>query len=50
MTTAAKTVNALDKSIRNAFETAISKGLLPQAEIPAFNLETPADRSHHSAP
>ena len=46
MTTAAKTVNALDKAVKNAFEAAISKGLLPQAEIPSFNLETPADRSH----
>ena len=46
MSTAAQTVTNLKKAITNAFEKAIAEGLLPQAEIPDFNIETPADRSH----
>lgn len=46
MSTAAHTVTNLKNAITNAFEKAIAEGLLPQAEIPDFNIETPADRSH----
>lgn len=46
MSTAAQTVTNLKNAITNAFEKAIAEGLLPQAEIPDFNIETPADRSH----
>lgn len=46
MSTAQKTVLSLEKAVINAFKTAMDNGLLPQAEIPSFNIETPADRSH----
>ena len=32
--------------IETAFRTAMQNGLLPEAEIPAFKIEIPADRSH----
>lgn len=46
MSSASMTVNNLNKALKNAFAKAISEGLLPQAEIPEFIIETPADRSH----
>ncbi len=46
MSTAQITVQKLDAAINNAFKAAISEGLLPEGEIPSFNIETPADRSH----
>lgn len=46
MSTAAQTVSSLKSSIEAAFAEAIKQGLLPQAEVPSFNIETPADRSH----
>ena len=46
MDTYAKAVSTLKKAIENAITTAISKGELPDAEIPKFIIETPADRSH----
>ena len=46
MTTAASAVCSLKNAISNAFAKAISEGMLPQAELPEFNIEVPADRSH----
>lgn len=46
MSTANQTVQKLDDAIKKAFAAAIEKGLLPQGEVPAFTIETPADRSH----
>ncbi len=46
MDTYAKAVSTLKKAIESAITTAISKGELPDAEIPKFIIETPADRSH----
>lgn len=46
MSTAQITVQKLDAAIKNAFKAAIDEGLLPEGEIPSFNIETPADRSH----
>ena len=40
------TVQKLEAAIKEAFNSAIEKGLLPQGEIPQFNIEIPADRSH----
>ena len=36
----------LSAAISAAFEKAISAGTLPEAEIPAFNIEVPADRAN----
>ena len=36
----------LSSAISAAFEKAISAGTLPEAEIPAFNIEVPADRAN----
>ena len=36
----------LSTAISAAFEKAISAGTLPEAEIPAFNIEVPADRAN----
>ena len=36
----------LSAAITAAFEKAIAAGALPEAEIPAFNIEVPADRSN----
>ena len=38
--------NELREAIEAAIKTAIADGSLPEAEIPAFALEVPADRSH----
>ncbi len=47
MSTAIQTINHLKQAIINAFQKAQSIGLLSaDAEIPAFTIETPADRSH----
>ncbi len=46
MDTYAKSVSMLKKAITNAINKAIENGELPQAEIPQFIIETPADRSH----
>ncbi len=46
MDTYAKSVSMLKKAITDAINKAIEKGELPQAEIPQFIIETPADRSH----
>ncbi len=46
MSTATKTVSSLKQAIQDAVEKAISQELLPQAELPNFTIETPADRSH----
>ncbi len=46
MSTAQMTVQKLEAAIKEAFNSAIEKGLLPQGEIPQFNIEIPADRSH----
>ena len=46
MSTASATVSSLKNALTQAFQKAISEGLLPEAEIPDFNIETPADRSH----
>ncbi len=46
MSTATKTIDKLGDAIKNAFKTAISEGLLPEAEIPSFHIEIPADLSH----
>ena len=46
MSTAAKTIEKLNNAIKNAFKTAIDEGLLPEAEIPSFHIEIPADSSH----
>ena len=44
--TSINTVNSLKTVIENAINKAIEKGQLPQADIPAFVIEEPADRSH----
>ena len=36
----------LRSAIINSMEKAIETGELPEAQLPAFNLEIPADRSH----
>ena len=36
----------LSAAISAAFEKSISAGTLPEAEIPAFNIEVPADRAN----
>ena len=46
MSTASKTITALRNALTAAFRKAMDDGLLPQAEIPSFNIETPADRAH----
>ncbi len=46
MDTYAKAVSMLKKAITEAINKAIEKGELPQAELPQFIIETPADRSH----
>ena len=46
MDTYAKAVNMLKKAITNAINKAIENGELPQAELPQFIIETPADRTH----
>ena len=38
--------NELREAIEAAIKAAIADGSLPEAEIPAFALEVPADRSH----
>ncbi len=42
----ATAVSQLKKAVTNAIEKAIANGELPQAEIPQFIVETPADRTH----
>ena len=42
----AEAVDKLKLAINSAIEKAISEGDLPQAELPDFIIETPADRSH----
>ncbi len=46
MDTYAKAVSMLKQAITDAINKAIEKEELPQAEIPQFIIETPADRSH----
>lgn len=46
MSTANTTVESLRNAIICAVKKAQSEGLLPDAELPAFTIETPADRSH----
>ncbi len=46
MDTYAKAVGMLKQAITDAINKAIEKEELPQAEIPQFIIETPADRSH----
>ena len=46
MSTASTTLNNLNKALKEAFRKAMSDGLLPEAEIPPFNIETPSDRRH----
>ncbi len=46
MYTYTKAVQMLKDAITDAVNKAIEKGELPQAEIPQFIIETPADRSH----
>lgn len=46
MSTANKTVNGLREAIISAVKAAQAEGLLPQAEMPDFTIEVPADRSH----
>ena len=36
----------LTSAIESAFKKAIAAGALPEAEIPAFNIEVPADRAN----
>lgn len=38
--------NELKSTIRSALEKAIANGELPQAELPEFSIEVPADRAH----
>ena len=42
----AEAVKKLREAINKAIEKAIANGELPQAEIPQFIIETPADRTH----
>ena len=46
MSTAQQTIIDLKNAIINAIEKAQKQELLPQAEIPDFTIEIPADRSH----
>lgn len=46
MSTAQQTVNNLKTAIINSVEKAKQQGLLPQADMPDFTIEVPADRSH----
>lgn len=46
MSTANQTVNSLREAITKAVSAAQAAGDLPQAEMPAFTIEIPADRSH----
>lgn len=46
MDTYAKSVSMLKKAITDAILKAIENNELPQAEIPQFIIETPADRTH----
>ncbi len=46
MDTYTKAMQMLKDAITEAINKAIEKGELPQAEIPQFIIETPADRSH----
>jgi arginyl-tRNA synthetase len=46
MDTYATAVNMLKQAITDAINKAIENGELPQAEIPQFIIETPADRTH----
>jgi arginyl-tRNA synthetase len=46
MDTYATAVNMLKQAIKDAINKAIENGELPQAEIPQFIIETPADRTH----
>ena len=46
MSTASISLNNLYKAITDAFGRAIESGLLPDAEIPQFSIETPSDRCH----
>ena len=46
MSTAQQTVRALKDAIISAVKKAQQEGLLPQAEMPDFTIEIPADRSH----
>ena len=41
-----KAIQGLHDAVVNAMGQAISKGELPEAELPAFTLEVPADRTH----
>ena len=38
--------NELREAIEAAIKAAVADGSLPEADIPAFTLEVPADRSH----
>lgn len=46
MSTANTTVESLKNAIICAVKKAQSEGLLPDADLPSFTIETPADRSH----
>ncbi len=46
MSTAQQTVSELKTAIINAVKKAQQQGLLPQADMPDFTIEIPADRSH----
>ena len=46
MSTANLTVNSLREAIISAVQAAQAAGALPAAEMPAFTIEIPADRSH----
>ncbi len=46
MSTANKTVSSLREAIISAVKAAQAEGMLPEAELPEFTIETPADRSH----
>ena len=46
MSTAQQTVSELKIAIINAVKKAQQQGLLPQADMPDFTIEIPADRSH----
>lgn len=46
MSAAANTTAALEAAIKAAFQKAAKQGLLAEGEVPSFNIEIPADRSH----
>ena len=46
MSTAAAAISNLRTAIISAVQKAQAEGLLPEAEMPDFTIETPADRSH----